>query len=133
MKTNPLKEGVLMENFAGIGTVHLEMVRERAAELAFINGRTSQAVSQSEWEQAKRELTGEPDIDPKEAILESAPESDRWAPLASSTGGKVSTNFNDDEDEEGRIDSARLVEQGVQEAEHDQMLQASDKRQGRAS
>jgi hypothetical protein len=39
MKTNPLKEGVLTENSAGIGTVTREMVQARAAELAVINGR----------------------------------------------------------------------------------------------
>jgi hypothetical protein len=33
----------------------------------------------------------------------------------------------DDEDEEGRSASERLVEEGVLEAEHDQMLQAAKK------
>ena len=65
------------------------MVRERAVELAIINGRPAQDVSKSDWEQAKRELTGEPDTDPKEAILESAPESERWDPVPGSTGHKV--------------------------------------------
>jgi len=44
-------------------------VRERAVELAIINGRSAQDASKSDWEQAKRELTGEPDIDPNEAVL----------------------------------------------------------------
>ena len=73
MKTNPLKEGALTENSAGIGTVTREMVQKRAEELALINGRSAQTVSESEREQAKRELTGESDTDPKEAIPESAP------------------------------------------------------------
>ena len=89
MKTNPLKEGALTENSAGIGTVTRKMVRERAVELAVINGRTAHQTSQSDWEQAKRELTGEPDVDPKAAALESAPESERWDPLPGSTGHKV--------------------------------------------
>ena len=42
MKANPLKEGVLTENSAGIGTVTRKMVRERAVELAAINGRPPQ-------------------------------------------------------------------------------------------
>ena len=42
MKTNPLKEGALTENSAGIGTVTRKMVRERAVELAVINGRSAQ-------------------------------------------------------------------------------------------
>jgi hypothetical protein len=73
MKTNPLKDGSMTENSAGLGTVTRKMVRERAVELAVINGRSAQDVSKSDWEQAKRELTGEPDPDPKTALLESAP------------------------------------------------------------
>jgi len=123
--TNPLKAGVLTENSAGIGTVTRGMVRERAVELALINGRTALEVSQSDWEQAKRELTGEPDTDPKEAVLESAPESERWDPVHGSTGHKVPVASSEDEDDEGRSDSERLVEEGIAEAEHDQRLQAA--------
>ena len=125
MKTNPLKEGVLTENSAGIGTVTRKMVRERAVELAVINGRSAQEVSKSDWEQAKRELTGEPDTDPKQAALESAPESERWDPVPGSTGQKTPEAPSADEDEEGRSDNERLVEEGVEGAEHDQMRQAA--------
>src|ERR1039457_1585364 len=125
MKTNPLKEGALTENSAGIGTVNRKMVRERAIELAVINGRSAQDVSKSDWEQAKRELTGEPDMDPKEAVLESAPESERWDPVPGSTGNKVSVAASEDEDDEGRSDNERLVEEGIAGAEHDQSLQAA--------
>ena len=124
MKTNPLKEGTVTENSAGIGTASRKMVRERAVELAIINGRSAQDVSKSDWEQAKRELTGEPDMDPKEAVLEAAPESERWDPLPGSTGHKMRVAPSEDEDDEGRSDNTKLVEAGVAEAEHDQMLQA---------
>jgi hypothetical protein len=124
MKTNPLKEGALTENSAGIGTVTRKMVRERAVELAITNGRSAQDVSKSDWEQAKRELTGKPDVDPKEAILESAPESERWDPLPGSTGQKVQVAPSEDEDDEGRSDNERLVEEGIAEAELDQSFQA---------
>ena len=129
MKTNPLKQGLLTENSAGIGTVTRKMVRTRAVELAVIDGRSSEEVSKSDWEQAKRELTGEPEIDPKEAILESAPESDRWNPVAGSAGQKVRVSSSADEDEEGRSDNERLVEEGIEDAEHDQMRQANLKRE----
>ena len=125
MKTNLLKEGVLTENSAGIGTVTRQMVRERAVELAVINGRSAHDVSKSDCEQAKRELTGEPDKDPQEAALESAPESERWDPVSGSTGHKVPVAPSDDEDDEGRSVNERLVEEGVAGAEHDQMLQAA--------
>ncbi|MGA7213966.1 MAG: hypothetical protein WBX20_07160 [Terrimicrobiaceae bacterium] len=115
----------MTENSAGIGTVTRGMVRARAVELALINGRTALEVSQSDWEQARRELTGEPDTDPKEAVLESAPESERWDPVHGSTGHKVPVASSEDEDDEGRSDSERLVEEGIAEAEHDQRLQAA--------
>ncbi len=125
MKTNPLKEGALTENSAGLGTVTRKMVRERAIELAVINGRSAREASKSDWEQAKRELTGEPDTDPKEAILESAPESERWDPVPGSTGHKVPTAPSADEDNEGRSDNERLVDEGIAGAEHDQARQAA--------
>ena len=125
VKTNPLKQGALIEDSTGIGTVTREMVRERAGELALINGRSAHEASQTDWEQAKRELTGEQEIDPSQAILESAPESERWDPVHGSTGDKAQVLPSEDEDDEGQSDSARLFEEGVHEAEHDQMLQAA--------
>ena len=115
----------MTENSAGIGTVTREMVRERAIELAIISGRSTEDVSVTDRDQARRELTGESDTDPNDAILEAAPESERWAPVAGSTGHKVGTTSNEDEDEKGRSDSERLVDEGIAEAEHDQMLQAT--------
>jgi hypothetical protein len=125
MKANELKQGVLTEHSAGIGTVTRKMVREHAVELAVIDGRSAQEVSKSDWEQSKRELTGEGDIDPKTEVLESAPESERWDPLPGSTGHKAPAAPSEDEDEEGRSDNERLVEEGMAGAEQDQMLQAS--------
>jgi hypothetical protein len=125
MKTNPLKEGVLTENSAGLGTVTSKMVRERAVELAVINGRTAQQVSKSDREQAKRELTGDPGTDANEAVLESAPESERWDPVSGSTGQKVPVAPSEDEDDEGRSDNERLTDEGIAGAELDQTRQAS--------
>jgi hypothetical protein len=130
MKTTPLKEGTLTENSAGIGTVTSKMVRERAVELALIGGRSSQEVSKSESEQARRELTGEPDTDLQETMLDSAPESERWDPVPGSRGHKVPAAAGEDEDEEGRSDNERLVEEGVAGAEHDQMLRAAQEAAG---
>ena len=125
MKTNPLKDGVLTENSAGLGTVTRQMVRERAVELAVINGRSAQEVSKTDWEQAKRELTGKPEIDRKEAVLDSAPESERWDPVPGSAGQKVPVAPGEDEDDEGRSDNERLTDEGIAGAELDQTRQAS--------
>ena len=55
-----------MENAAGIGTVTSEMVEARARELAAIDGRPSFEPSEADYQQAKRELTGEAEMDPQE-------------------------------------------------------------------
>jgi len=123
MKINPLKKGVMTMNFDEIGEVSQEMLRQRALELALINGRSEVNVSQSDWDQARRELTNESDIDPKQEFLESVPDSERWDPVSGSTGHEVTPIPYEDDDD--RSDEERLVEEGVQEAEHDQMLQAA--------
>jgi hypothetical protein len=125
MKTDPSKKAALIILSTGIGTVTRKMVRERATELALINGRSVQEVSVADWEQAKRELTGGSDIDPKEALLEAAPESERWDPLPGSTGHIIPVASIDGEDDDGQSLGEKLIDEGVQEAEHDQMLQSA--------
>ena len=125
MNKNPLNKGVLTENGIGIGTVTPEMVGARACELAVIAGRVPPQPSQVDYEQAKRELTGESDMDVLEAVLELIPESERWDPMPGSTGRHTMESFGEDEDSEGRSESAQLFEEGIKEAEHDQMLQAA--------
>jgi hypothetical protein len=120
---NLLKDGHMTRNGAGLGTVTRGMVRERAVELAIISGRPACEVTTSDWDQAKQELTGGSDLN--DALLESAPESERWNPLPGSQGHKAPEASSDDEDDDGKSDSARLVEEGIAEAEHDQMLRAA--------
>ncbi len=127
MNIDPPQDDALALNFLGVGTVTRKMVRERSVELALIDGRSAQEVSKSDWEQAKRELTGGSDTDPKELLLESATEDERWDPLPGSTGQIAPASSIDGEDEDGRGISERLVDQGMLEAEHDQMLQAAKK------
>jgi hypothetical protein len=125
MNKNPLNKGVLTENAIGIGTVTPEMVEARARELAMIAGRVPPEPSEVDYKQAKRELTGGTEMDVQEAALDSIPESERWNPVPGSTGSHTPESLGEDEDSEGRSESAQLVEEGIKEAEHDQMLQAA--------
>ncbi|MFZ0826425.1 MAG: hypothetical protein WAO02_03285 [Verrucomicrobiia bacterium] len=125
MKTNPLKPGALTENSTSLGTVTRKLVRELAVDLAVIAGHTVKDVSKSDWEKAKRELTDGPAADPKAAILESTPESERWDPVPGLAGRKTPVVPGADVNDEGRSDNERLVEEGIEAAEHDQMRQAS--------
>ena len=125
MITNPLKEGTLTENSAGLGTITPEMVRTRATELAVINGRSAHGATRADLEQARQELSGDPQADPVVSTLEAASESERWDPVHGSTGSKVAVAPGEDEDEEGRSDNERLVDEGIAGAEHDRRLQAA--------
>ena len=131
MRKNPLNKGVIMENADGIGTVTPAMVEARARELAAINGRPSSEPSETDYQQAKRELTGEAETDPQEESSESMPDSEGWDPVPGSTGRQAADSLGEDQDAEGRSESAQMFEEGITEAEHDQMRQAS--RAGRES
>jgi hypothetical protein len=131
MNHNPLNQGVLTENFTGIGPVTREMVRARARNLALIAGRVPPHVDQTDYEQAKRELTGESDMDRQEEILEALPESERWDPVPGSSGRQVAESPSEDEDDEGRSETEQLVDEGAEEAARDRMFQSarSDRKQ----
>jgi hypothetical protein len=64
---------------------------ERIARFArAINDCSAQYVSKSYWKQAKQGLASEPDTDPNDSVLESAPDSERWNPVPGLTGHNVS-------------------------------------------
>ena len=125
MKTNPLNTGVLTQNFAGIGPVTRAMVQARAQELAVIAGRAPPNVTQADYLQARRELTGESDMDRQDAILDAIPETKRWDPFPGSAGRQARESPSEDEDDEGRSEPEQLVDEGAEEAERDRMLQAA--------
>ena len=126
MRRNPLNKGIIMENADGIGTVTSAMIEARARELARINGHDPSKPTEADYQQAKRELTGEEEIDPQEENLESMPESEAWDPLPGSTGRQAADSLGEDEDAEGRSEAAQMYEEGIDEAEHDQMLRAAE-------
>lgn len=125
MDKNPLNKGVLTENFIGIGLATPAMVHARARELALIAGRVPPHVEQTDYEEAKRELTGGPNLDREETAIESIPESERWNPVPGSAGRQAPESPSEDEDDEGRSETEQLVDEGVEEAGLDRMVQAA--------
>lgn len=125
MDPNPPDPGHLAETPASGGPASRGMLRERAVELALLDGRTAQEVSKADWDEARRELTGELEADPKQAFLEAAPESERWDPVPGSPGHQAPESPSEDEDAEGRNESAQLVDEGINAAERDQISQAT--------
>ncbi len=131
MRRNPLNKGIIMENADGIGTVTSAMLEARARELAVINGHGSSGPTEADYQQAKRELTGEEEIDPQEENFESLPESEDWDPVPGSAGRQAAESLGEDEDAEGRSEAAQMYEEGINEAEHDQMRRAAEDEQER--
>lgn len=114
--------GKIEENTEGLGVVSPGQVEERARELAVIDGRSVHAVTDADREQARRELLGE---EPENG---SAPE-DGMVPAGSwseepGTRGHETPAFLP-EDEAGVPE--RLVAEGMDEALHDEMLEARKK------
>ena len=121
MNPEALKQADLPKNFAGSHQPTRSQVRARAREIALVNGRSWQEATESDFAQARQELTGS---DSKTAILEAAPESERWDPLPGSIGIQAPTNASADEDDGGRSANQQLVEGGIAKAEDDQARQA---------
>ena len=121
MKENRIEEGRFTEHARGLGTVTEAMVRQRAEELAIINGRSKHNILSSDLEQARRELTGEERLMPEPTAAEQLPEQDRWEEVPESTGDRVASVPAPDE----QTFAEKLVEEGVEEAEHEQMVEAT--------
>ena len=77
MAKTPLRDGNTSNKSPVLDTATRKKVLGRIEERAVINRSWLHNVSPSDFEQARRELTGEPDTVPQEATLESLPESER--------------------------------------------------------
>jgi hypothetical protein len=119
MKENRIEEGRFTEQGHGLGTVTKEMVLQRARELALINGRTQ--ILESDFAQAKQELTREEPLPPEPDATEKLSEDQRWEPIGESVGKEATKIPASDE----QTFAERLVEEGVEDAEHDQMARAT--------
>jgi hypothetical protein len=120
MKQNQIEEGRLSEHGKGLGTVTPEMVRERAREIAVINGRDKENVIESDFDEALRELEGDERLNPTPTKAEKLTEDQRWETTPDSTGKRTETVPAADE----QTYSEKLVEEGVEDAEHDKALEA---------
>ncbi len=121
MKRDRIEEGRFTEHSHGLGTATEAMVRQRASEIAVINGRGRHNIIESDLAEARRELTGEERLVPEETAAEQLPEESRWNPVPESAGRKAPTVPTPDE----QTFAEELVEEGVEDAEQDQAFQAT--------
>ena len=116
-----MRKGRLTEHARGMGTVTREMVLKRAREIALINGRSEKHVLQSDFDQAKRELTGGGEMinDPEAPAIVRTPScARRCGALEAAPRERVPRTMN-------RPMPRKLVEGGVMDAEHDRMVEGT--------
>lgn len=118
-KRHESSDGKVAQHSRGLGTVTPEMVTQRAQEIALINRRQNDKPTPEDWQEAKRELTGTSDS--SSDSLDEIPVSKRWDPVPGSTSRHATNRPPDDE----QSVAESLVESGVEEAEHDQMVEGT--------
>lgn len=121
MKSTRQNHGKISDHFHGLGTVTRETVLERAREIALINGRGPNHYSQDDYQEAKRELTGASPGDEGEAGEDMVPGLVTWDESPEAAGHPVDKEEADDE----QSWAEQLVEQGLHEAEHEQMVEGA--------
>ena len=97
----------------------METVRQRAAELARIDGRTE--YNENDWREAKRELHGGHELLNHDHSGEMAALVSERDFLISDLGHRVETSNSESPENTGE----ELVAEGMDEAVHDQMLAAA--------
>jgi hypothetical protein len=103
----------------GVGAPTPEQVEQRAREIAMIDERDPEEYTDSDWDQARRELLGQDIHDPPEETKDNINLEDEWEVVAKNTGHRAPRPGVNDE-----MVGEQLVSGGVDEATHDQMLEA---------
>jgi hypothetical protein len=102
----------------GMGVPSPDTVERRAREIAMIAERDPDEFTDADWDQARRELLGSETHNAPEETEENAEVVEEWNVVASSTGHRA-PRVEDDENL-----GEQLVSDGIDEAVHDQMLEA---------
>jgi hypothetical protein len=100
-----------------LGTVTEEMVLRRAKEIAVTKGRLGNNFTQDDMDDARRELTGFP-LEDSDDLEQQAPATGAWLSDAPGTSRKAPVRPAGDEQTVGE----KLVQEGVEEAAHHQMM-----------
>src|SRR3954447_6172344 len=112
--------GKISEHGHGIGAPSREEVERRAREIAMIDERNPDEFTEADWSQARHELMGEENNVPPEETPDNAGMTEEWSVIASSKGHHIPRPGTQEEETVGE----HLVIEGIEEATHDQMLEA---------
>ena len=104
----------------GMGAPTTELVEKRAREIALINERNPEEYTDADWDQAEKELLGRETItaaDDVDEIVDGLADRDE---VPGESGTRAGLAGEDDE-----MLGAQLVQGGLEEAAHDQMVEAA--------
>ncbi|HZE12192.1 MAG TPA: hypothetical protein VE086_00405 [Chthoniobacterales bacterium] len=118
MNDNSHPAGKISVHGNGVGAPSPDAVEKRAREIALIAERDPDEFTDADWDQARRELLGALDSNAPEETEANAEVVEEWNVVASS-GAHRAPRIEDEESV-----GEQLVEEGIQEAEHDQMVEA---------
>jgi hypothetical protein len=105
---------------SGMGVPSPEEVEKRAREIAMIDERDPEEFTDQDWNQARQELMGAEFNTPPEETPDNADVTEEWNTIAGSKGHRAPRPGTEEEETLGE----HLVNDGLEEAEHDQMLEA---------
>ena len=105
----------------GMGAPTPELVEKRAREIALINERNPDEFTDADWEQARRELLGNEPVAAAEDVEEIADHMSERDEVPGDTGHRAPRAGVDDDEMLGE----QLVTDGLEEAAHDQMVEAA--------
>ena len=118
MNDNSHPAGKISVHGNGFGAPSPDAVEKRAREIALIAEREPNEFTDADWDQARRELLGTQDTAAPEETDTNADAVEEWNVVAASKGHHA-PRIEDDESI-----GEQLVEDGLDEAARDQMLEA---------
>jgi hypothetical protein len=121
MKAPEVAHGKMICHASGLGTVTREMVIQRAREIAMINGRPPNHYSRDDFLEAKRELVGNDANESEDNEFDSLNALTTWDEDPGTSGHEVDHTEATDE----QAISEELVHEGLEEAEHDTMVEGA--------
>jgi hypothetical protein len=104
----------------GVGVPSPEAVEKRAREIAMIDERDPNEFTDADWNQAREELMGVEHVSAPEETEQNAKVTEEWNVVPSSTGHRSPRPGVEEDETLGE----QLVTDGLEEAAHDQMLEA---------
>jgi hypothetical protein len=120
-KNSQISIGKVSAAQTDLGVPTPELVERRAREIALIDGRNPDEFTDSDWEQARLELTGMQGSGSLEEPGEIAASLSERGSIPGETGGRAPRVMPKDE----ALLDERLTSRGVEEAAHDQMVEAA--------